>query len=87
GQRLDILFGDVMADDIGTAQKLLAFAGLEPNAESVADMRAYMDSHPRGKDGRVVYDLAGDFNLDIAALRQRFSFYTDRFNVRQEVKS
>jgi hypothetical protein len=86
GQRLDILFGDVMADDIGTAQKLLAFAGLEPNAESVADMRAYMDSHPRGKDGRVVYDLAGDFNLDIAALRQRFAFYTDRFKVRQEVK-
>jgi hypothetical protein len=86
GQRLDILFGDVIADDIGTAQRVLGFAELESSKESIADMRAYMDSHPRGKDGRVVYDLAGDFSLDIPALRQRFAFYTDRFQVKQEVK-
>lgn len=86
GQRLDILFGDVIADDVGTAQRVLDFAGLPSSEESVADMRAYMDSHPRGKDGRVVYDLAGDFSLDIPALRERFAFYTDRFKVKQEVK-
>ncbi|TCM33048.1 sulfotransferase family protein [Novosphingobium aerophilum] len=86
GRRLDILFADVIADDIGTAQKVLEFAGLPSSAESVGDMRGYMDSHPRGKDGRVVYDLAGDFNLDIPSLRQRFAFYTDRFPVKQEVK-
>ncbi|MFK4870521.1 sulfotransferase family protein [Novosphingobium sp. ZW T3_23] len=86
GQRLDILFGDVIADDIGTAQRVLEFAGLPASDESVADMRDYMDSHPRGKDGRVVYDLAGDFNLDIPALRQRFACYTDRFKVKQEVQ-
>ena len=86
GHRLDLMFQDVMADDVGTAQKVLEFAGLPSTEESVADMRAYMDSHPRGKDGRVVYDLAGDFSLDIPVLRERFSFYTDRFPVRQEVK-
>ncbi|HUD30925.1 MAG TPA: sulfotransferase [Novosphingobium sp.] len=86
GQRLDILFGEVIADDVGTAQRVLEFAGLPPSDESIADMREYMDGHPRGKDGRVVYDLAGDFNLDIPALRQRFAFYTDRFAVKLEVK-
>ena len=86
GQRLDILFGDVIADDIGTAQKVLEFAALPPCAESTADMRDYMDSHPRGKDGRVIYDLSGDFNLNIAKLRDRFAFYTDRFDVKLEVK-
>lgn len=86
GQRLDILFGDVIADDIGTAQRVLAFAGLPATAESTDDMRAYMDSHPRGKDGRVVYDLAGDFNLDIPALRERFAFYREAFPYREEVK-
>lgn len=86
GQRLDLMFQDVIADDVGTAQKLLEFAGLPSTADSVADMRDYMDSHPRGRDGRVVYDLAGDFNLDIGALRERFAFYTDRFAMRQEVK-
>lgn len=86
GQRLDILFGEVIADDVGTAQRVLDFAGLPSTPESVADMRHYMDSHPRGKDGRVIYDLSGDFNLDIAELRSRFAFYTDRFAVKLEVK-
>lgn len=87
GQRLDILFGDVIADDIGTAQRVLEFAGLPSTTESKADMRAYMDSHPRGKDGRVVYDLAGDFNLDIPALRQRFAFYREVFPFKEEVQA
>lgn len=87
GQRLDLLFADVLADDVGTAQKVLDFAGLAPTQESIADMRAYMDDHPRGKDGRVVYDLAGNFNLDIGALRERFAFYTDMFSVRLEVQA
>jgi len=33
----------------------------------------------------VVYDLAGNFGLDINAWRERFRFYTDRFPVRLEV--
>jgi hypothetical protein len=86
GRRLDILFGEVIADDVGTAQKVPEFAQLPTSAESIADMRSYMDAHPRGKDGRVVYDLAGDFNLDIQSLRDRFAFYTDRFNVKLEVR-
>jgi hypothetical protein len=44
-----------------------------------------MEHHPRGKAGRVVYDLAGDFQLDPKALRERFRFYTDLFPVRHEV--
>lgn len=86
GQRLDIPFGDIIADDVGTAQKVLEFAGLASTEASEADMRDYMASHPRGKDGRVVYDLAGDFNLDVPALRERFAFYADRFPFKQEVK-
>jgi hypothetical protein len=33
----------------------------------------------------VVYDLAGDFGVDVDALRRRFGFYYDRFPVEQEV--
>ena len=86
GQRLDILFGDVIADDVGTAQRVLEFAGLPSTPESIADMRDYMDSHPRGRDGRVVYDLSGDFNLDVPALRERFAFYHEAFPYKEEVK-
>jgi hypothetical protein len=84
-RRVDLMFQDIMADDVGTAQKVLATAGLPVTEESAQDLRDYMQRHPRGRAGRVVYDLAGDFGLDVAALRERFSFYTDRFPVRNEV--
>ena len=74
-----------MSDDVGTAQAVLAGAGLASTPESVQDMRDYMEQHPRGRDGRVVYDLEGNFKLDIKQLRERFRFYTDQFAVRHEV--
>jgi len=85
GHRVDLLFQDVMADDVGAAQKVLNAAGLPTTDESRQDLRDYMEHHPRGKAGRVVYDLAGDFGLDLPALRERFRFYTDLFPVRHEV--
>lgn len=84
---LELRFAEIIADDVGTAQRVLTFAGLEPSPESMVDMHDYMASHPRGRDGRVVYDMAGDFNLDAAALRERFRFYTDRFDVPVEVEA
>jgi hypothetical protein len=84
-RRVDLLFQDVMADDVGTAQTVLNAAGFPTTPESLQDMKDYMEHHPRGRDGRVVYDLAGDFSLDAGELRERFKFYTDRFPVRFEV--
>lgn len=84
-RRVDLMFQDVIADDVGTAQRVLAAAGLPTSPQSEQDMRDYMDNHPRGRDGRVVYDLAGNFRLDVGELRERFRFYTDHFPVKHEV--
>jgi hypothetical protein len=86
-RRLDLLFQDIIADDIGTAQRVLEAAGLPTTPQSTEDLRDYMAHHQRGRAGRVVYDLAGDFNLDLGELRERFRFYTDLFPVRHEVKT
>ena len=43
-----------------------------------------MTSHPRGRDGRVVYDLEGDFGLKADELRERFAFYIDEFEIPSE---
>ena len=86
-RRLDLLFQDIIADDIGTAQRVLEAAGLPTTPQSTEDLRDYMAHHQRGRAGRVVYDLAGDFNLDLGELRERFRFYTDLFPVRHEVKA
>jgi hypothetical protein len=84
-RRVDLMFQDIMADDVGAAQKVLEIAGLPVTGESRQDLRDYMERHPRGRAGRVVYDLAGNFGLDVPALRERFRFYTDQFPVKHEV--
>jgi len=86
-RRVDLLFQDIVADDIGSAQKVLEAAGLPTTPDSTQDLREYMANHQRGRSGRVVYDLAGDFNLDLGELRERFRFYTDIFPVRHEVNA
>ena len=43
-------------------------------------MLTWRESTPRDKHGRHEYDGA-DYGLDTAALRERFRFYSDRFNV------
>lgn len=84
GQLVEVMFSDMLADDVGTAAAVLERAGLPVTDECVADIEAYMASHPRGRDGRVVYDLEGDFSLSTDELRERFAFYTDAFDIRPE---
>jgi hypothetical protein len=85
-QRVDVMFDEIIHDDIAAASTVLERAGLPVTDECIADLEAYMASHERDKHGRVVYDLEGDFLLDADALRYRFAFYTDEFRIRAEVR-
>ncbi len=84
GQLVEVMFADMVADDIRTATQVLDQAGLPVTDETTADIDAYIAAHPRGKRGRVVYDLEGDFGLDTDRLRERFAFYTDAVGIRPE---
>lgn len=83
-QSIDILFHEYMADQKGTVAKVLEMAELEMTPDVEARIDAFLAANPRGKHGQVVYDLAGDFGVDIGAARERFQFYYDRFPVRKE---
>jgi hypothetical protein len=49
-------------------------------------VEGYRVAHPRGRGGRIVYDLRADFGLEPDAVRRRFAFYFERFpQVRAEV--
>jgi hypothetical protein len=86
-QRVDVEFGAFMADDLATATAILDVAGLGVTDRARSELSAYLSRNPRGKDGRVVYDLRGDFGLDPAELHDRFAFYYDAFpQVRTEVE-
>jgi hypothetical protein len=86
-RRVDVEFGDFMADDLATATKILGAAGMEVTAESGAELTSYLAGNPRGKEGRVLYDLRGDFRLEPAELHERFAFYYEAFpQIRTEVQ-
>lgn len=85
-QSIDVPFHEFMADDVGMVGKIYEKAGLEMTAEARQDIQDYMDAHPRGKHGRIIYNLREDFGLDPAELQERFAFYYERFPAKQEVK-
>ena len=69
-----------MADDVGVLDRIYALAG-QPMTPSVRSaMEAFMAEHPRGKHGRVAYDLA-DFGLDRNERRAALAFYIESFAV------
>ena len=82
---IDVLFHEFMADDLGMVEKIYARANLEMTAAARTELQHFIDQHPRGRDGRVVYNLRGDFAVEPAQLRERFAFYFDRFPVNVEV--
>jgi hypothetical protein len=81
---IDVLFHEFMADDVAMVERIYArnHRALTPDARAQLD--AFMSANPRGKHGRLVYDLPGDFGLDPAAVRGRFGYYFDRFPVMVE---
>jgi hypothetical protein len=81
---IDVLFHEFMDDDLAMVRRIYDLAGLEMTAEAEADLAGYMAANPRGKYGRIVYDLKGDFDLNRAELRERFQFYFDRFPIEIE---
>lgn len=84
-QSLDVRFHEFMADDLAMVARIYARAGLPLDEAARAAHARYLAENPRGKHGRMAYDLAGDFGLDVGELRERFAFYVERFGLEVEI--
>jgi hypothetical protein len=78
-QRVDVPFEALMKDPMHFVRAVHAKAGMETTPQSVAEMEHFVETHPRGKFGQVVYDLEGDFGVSREKLRERFGYYFDAF--------
>ena len=83
---VDVFFHEYMADELGTMQRIYDAAGIEFTEAAKAEVAAYQAAHPRGKEGRVVYDLRGDFGVTPEEVRTRYTDYMNAFPVKIEVK-
>jgi Sulfotransferase family len=83
-QSIDVPFHEFMADDIRMVEKIYQKAGLAMTPDASAELQQFIDDHPRGKHGRIVYDLKADFGVEPEELRQRFESYFKQFPVKAE---
>jgi hypothetical protein len=83
---IDVPFHEFMADDLAMVRKIYDKAGLPMTEQAAAELQDFIDNHPRGKHGRVIYDLEQDFGVDPDDLRRRFQFYFDAFPVQAETR-
>jgi hypothetical protein len=82
-QTIDVHFDAFMADDVAMVRRIYDLAD-QPFTDGVASsMAQFMEDHPRGRHGGVLYDVA-EFGLDRAELRESFAFYVDRFGISVE---
>jgi hypothetical protein len=76
----DVYFGPFQKDPFPTLEKLYAFLGEQLTDRTRARMQAWRQNMPRDKHGDHSYDPA-DFGIDVNTLRERFRFYSERFNL------
>jgi hypothetical protein len=76
----DIHFAPFQTDPFPILEKLYDFLGEAFTDKARARMKACREGMARERQGGHSYDVA-DFGIDLDALRQRFRFYSDRFNV------
>jgi hypothetical protein len=81
----EVLFHELMADDLSTVEHIYAVAGLPMTDEARHAMAGYVAHHPRDKEGQVVYDLRADFGVEPEEVRAVFGFYHDAVAVQVEV--
>jgi hypothetical protein len=77
---IDVRFDDLMADELGTVERIYELAGQPFGDAARAATAGYLAGHQRDRHGKVVYDLA-DFGLDPSDVAGRFRTYRERFAV------
>jgi hypothetical protein len=81
---LDIRFHELAGNEMTILQTLYEYNGTGLSPDVKASLQGYLDENPRGKHGRMVYDLKRDFDRSPDELRSCFAFYLERFGVREE---
>lgn len=81
---IDVNFHQLNGNELPLLEQLHRCGGVELKPKVRNRFQQYLDGNPRGKHGRIRYDLQRHFGVSADELRGRFDFYFDRFDVRPE---
>ncbi len=77
---IDVCFDDFMRDDVAMVKRVFEVCDQPFSPSAEVAMHAFMERHPRGRHGTVVYTLE-DFGVDPDERRKALAFYSDKFGV------
>lgn len=80
---IDVHYGDLMRDPIGTMRRVYGALGDDFTAGAEAGMQAWVDDNPQDKFGKHEYKLA-QYGLSQEALAPLFERYLARYDVERE---
>ena len=80
GQFIDVQFEEVVADPVAALRRAYEQFELPWSEGLESRMRTFLRDNPRGKHGAHRYSL-GDFGLRLGEIRERFSAYSEAFDV------
>lgn len=84
GRTEHVYFHEFMADDRGTLDRIYARADLPMTDKTRGEIDHYIETHPRGRHGKVIYDLENDIGIKREAMYEYFGEYMDAFPVQRE---
>ena len=70
---------------MGMLTKIYDLHNMEFTHQAKQEMADYIAAHPRGKHGKIRYELEDHFGVRPEEIRERFDFYLKKFPVRIEV--
>jgi len=76
----DILYPDLVADPMGTVEKIYGAFGIDLSEEAAARMKRYVAANPQNKHGKHHYSLE-EYGLDEKKIRERYGPYYERFGL------
>ena len=83
-QTVHVQFDTFMADPIGIIEKIYKVADQSLTMQARSTILNYINENPRGKHGKVVYNLQQDFGINKTDLYHRFQFYIEKFSLNCE---
>ena len=83
-QKSDVYFHDLIKDNLNSVKSIYSKNSFKFDKLANDEIKEYMNSNKRGKDGQVIYNLE-DFSVDKSEFYESFKFYFDKFDVLKEI--